>query len=110
QIASIGDVAEDLAPWKRSLGAAVRNGELYAQTIPISDPEACNALGQMYGGPVVLVADSTTYSSGDLFSAGFVDNRMGPFICVGSAHRPRRANGWAVREREKEARGSPRGP
>ena len=107
QIASIGDVAEDLAPWKRSLEAAVRNGELYAQTIPISDPEACNALGQMYGGPVVLVADSTTYSSGDLFSAGFVDNRMGPFICVGSATGAGGANVWSYGELKKALAGSP---
>ena len=107
QIASIGDVAEDLEPWKRSLDAAVRNGELYAQTIPITDPDACNALGQMYGGPVVLVADSTTYSSGDLFSAGFVDNRMGPFICVGSATGAGGANVWSYGELRKALAGSP---
>ena len=107
QIASIGDVAEDLEPWKRSLDAAVRNGELYAQTIPITDPDACNALGQMYGGPVVLVADSTTYSSGDLFSAGFVDNRMGPFICVGSATGAGGANVWSYGELRRALAGSP---
>jgi C-terminal processing protease CtpA/Prc len=107
EIASIGDVAEDLAPWKRSLDAAVRNGELYAQTIPITDPESCNAHGQMYGGPVVLVADSTTYSSGDLFSAGFVDNGMGPFICVGSATGAGGANVWSYGELRKALTGSP---
>jgi hypothetical protein len=85
RIATIGLLAQDLGPWKASLDATVRNGELYAQTIPITDPEACNDLGQRYGGPVVLVGDSTTYSSGDLFSAGFVDNGIGPFICVGNA-------------------------
>jgi hypothetical protein len=85
QAATIGDLAADLAPWKASLDAAVRNGELYAQMIPITDPAACNDLGQHYGGPVVLVGDSTTYSAGDLFSAGFVDNGIGPFLCVGAA-------------------------
>jgi hypothetical protein len=85
QAATIGDLAADLAPWKASLDAAVRNGELYAQMIPITDPAACNDLGQHYGGPVVLLGDSTTYSSGDLFSAGFVDNRIGPFHCAGTA-------------------------
>ena len=34
RIAGIGDVEEDLAPWKVSLEAAVRNGELYSQTDP----------------------------------------------------------------------------
>jgi len=106
QIAAIKDVAEDLAPWKPSLDAAVRNGELYAQAIPITDPGTCNALGQMYGGPVVLVADSTTYSSGDLFSAGFVDNKIGPFICVGSATGAGGANVWSYGELRAALRGS----
>jgi len=106
QIAAIKDVAEDLAPWKPSLDAAVRNGELYAQAIPITDPESCNELGQMYGGPVVLVADSTTYSSGDLFSAGFVDNKVGPLICVGSATGAGGANVWSYGELRTALRGS----
>ena len=80
-----GPLQNDLAPWKDSLEAAVRNGELYARPVPITDPAACNALGQHYGGPVVLVGDSTSYSSGDLFAAGFVDNAIGPFVCVGAA-------------------------
>ena len=70
-------------PWSDSLAAAVRNGELYSRALPITDPRKCNFVGQVYGGPVVLVADATTYSSGDLFSAGFVDNAIGPFVCVG---------------------------
>jgi hypothetical protein len=106
QIATIGDVADDLAPWKASLDAAVRNGELYAQPVPITDIEACNALGQHYGGPVVLVGDSTTYSSGDLFSAGFVDNGVGPFICVGSATGAGGANVWSYSELRQALSGS----
>ena len=98
RIATIGGVAEDLAPWRASLDAAVRNGELYSQPIPITDPEMCNQLGQFYGGPVVLVGDSTTYSSGDLFSAGFVDNRIGRFICVGAATGAGGANVWDYSE------------
>ena len=106
QIATIGDVAEDLAPWKVSLDAAVRNGELYAQPIPITEVEACNALGQHYGGPVVLVGDSTTYSAGDLFAAGFVDNGIGPFLCVGSATGAGGANVWPYSELRRALAGS----
>ena len=61
----------------------------------------------MYGGPVVLVGDSTTYSSGDLFSAGFVDNRIGPFICVGSATGAGGANVWSYGELRQALAGSP---
>ena len=89
-----GSLKAELAPWKASLDGAVRNGELYAQPIPITDPVEANDLGQHYGGPVVLVGDATTYSAGDLFAAGFVDNAIGPFICVGSATGAGGANVW----------------
>lgn len=93
-MAGLANLQDELAPWRASLMDAVRNGELYSQPIPISDPRACNAIGQQYSGPVVLVADSTTYSAGDLFSAGFVDNDIGPFVCVGDATGGGGANVW----------------
>ncbi len=106
-IAGIGDLQEEFEPWRPSLEAAVRNGESYAQAIPITDPPACNSIGQWYGGPVVLVADSTTYSSGDLFAAGFVDNRIGPFRCVGSATGAGGANVWDYLGLRQALAGSP---
>ena len=63
-MAAVASLAQELAPWKPSLIAAVRNGELYSQPIPVSEPADCNAIGQRYPGPVVLVGDSTTYSRG----------------------------------------------
>jgi hypothetical protein len=99
-------LAGDLAPWRASLDAAVRNGELYSQPIPISDPADCNAIGQQYGGPVVLVGDTNTYSAGDLFSAGFVDNAIGPFLCVGQATGAGGANVWDVRRAAPGAGGN----
>lgn len=50
RISTIGDLKEEFAPWKASLDAAVRNGEGYAQPIPITDVAACNDIGQWYGG------------------------------------------------------------
>jgi hypothetical protein len=93
-LAALPGMEAELGPWKESLEAAVRNGELYSQPLPITTFAECNSIGQQYGGPVVLVADSTTYSSGDLFSAGFVDNGIGPFVCVGSATGAGGANVW----------------
>lgn len=85
---------DEMAPWRDSLDAAVRNGEQYSQPLPLTAEDDCNDIGQLYGGPVVLVADAATYSSGDLFSAGFVDNRVGPFVCVGEATGAGGANVW----------------
>jgi hypothetical protein len=105
-LAALPTMSDDLGPWRPSLDAAVRNGEMYAQPIPITSPVDCNTIGQRYGGPVVLVADATTYSSGDLFSAGFVDNGMGPFVCVGSATGAGGANVWDYAEMQHLLRGS----
>ena len=106
-MAAVASLGDELRPWKASLEAAVRNGELYSQPIPITDPTACNAIGQRYGGPVVLVSDSTTYSAGDLFSAGFVDNAIGPFVCVGEATGAGGANVWDYAELRSALAGSP---
>jgi Peptidase family S41 len=105
-MADVPSLRDDLLPWKASLNAAVRNGELYSQPIPITDVRACNSIGQMYGGPVVLVGDSTTYSAGDLFSAGFVDNGIGPFVCVGEATGAGGANVWDYAELRSALSGS----
>jgi C-terminal processing protease CtpA/Prc len=83
--ATAGLGRDELAPWRASLDAAVRNGELYSRALPITPPERANAIGRVYPGPALLVANANTYSSGDLFTAGFVDNAIGPVICVGQA-------------------------
>ncbi len=106
-MAAVASLGDELRPWKASLEAAVRNGELYSQPIPITDPDECNAIGQRYGGPVVLVSDSTTYSAGDLFSAGFVDNEIGPYVCVGEATGAGGANVWDYAEMRSALAGSP---
>jgi hypothetical protein len=84
----------ELEPWARSLEDAVATGELYSQPLPLTDPEWCNDVGRRYEGPVVAVVDANTYSSGDLFAAGFVDNRVGPLVCVGEATGAGGANVW----------------
>ena len=89
------DVAgADLVPWRPSIDAAMGSGELYSQPIPLTDPGMCNDVGQVYGGPVVCIADARTYSAGDLFAAGFVDNDIGPLITVGAATGGGGANVW----------------
>ncbi len=75
----------DIWPWLPSLTDAVRNGEMYSAPLPITIPSKCNIAGQVYGGPVILVADTNTYSAGDLFCAGFADNGIGRMVCVGDS-------------------------
>ncbi len=84
----------ELTPWAESLFAAESTGEPYSSHLPITPYERCNDVGQHYSGPVVVVADANTYSSGDLFSAGIVDNRIGPLVCIGEATGAGGANVW----------------
>ena len=41
------------------------------------------------------MVDANTYSCGDLFTAGFVDNRLGPVISIGTASGAGGANVWS---------------
>jgi len=84
----------ELAPWRDSLDEAVATGEPYSQAVPITPPERCNDVGQVYGGPVVAVVDANTYSAGDLFAAGFYDNELGILVTVGEATGAGGANVW----------------
>lgn len=95
-----------LEPWRRSLRAAVANGEPYSRAVPLTPPSLCNDLGQRYGGPVVAVVDANTYSAGDLFAAGWVDNRVGPLISIGLATGAGGANVWMPADVERALAGT----
>jgi hypothetical protein len=56
---------EELGPWADSLTSAPATGEPYSVHLPITSVEQCNDLWQRYSGPVVVVVDANTYSSGD---------------------------------------------
>ncbi len=83
-----------LEPWQQSLEASVTNGDLYSGAVPMTAPERCNDIWQKYPGPVVCVVDANTYSAGDLFAAGFVDNRLGPLVSVDEGTGAGGANVW----------------
>jgi hypothetical protein len=84
----------ELEAWSQSLQDAVSTGELYAQPLPLTDPSWCNDQGRKYLGPSVAVVDANTYSSGDLFAAGWVDHGIGPLVSVGQATGAGGANVW----------------
>ena len=87
-----------LAPWADSLDAAITTGVTHSRSVPLTPNGRCNNLGQHYPGPAVAIVDATTYSAGDLFAAGFVDNNVGKLICTGSATGGGGANVWRPRD------------
>jgi hypothetical protein len=97
----------ELEPWRQSLDDAVANGEPYSRAVPITPVGACNDTGQVYGGPVVAIVDPNTYSAGDLFAAGFVDNQIGPLISVGEATGAGGANVWLPEHVQDALLGTP---
>ncbi len=107
ELANAGQNRPDFDPWTTSLRDAVSTGELYSAAVPITPPERCNDIGQVYGGPVVAIADPNTYSAGDLFAAGFVDNGIGRLVCVGAATGGGGANVWTARDVSRALLGTP---
>jgi hypothetical protein len=86
----------ELEPWNASLQDAISTGEVYAQPLPLTDPEWCNDQTWHYPGSAVAVVDANTYSSGDLFAAGWIDHDIGPLVCVGQATGAGGANVWSA--------------
>jgi hypothetical protein len=69
--------------WATSLALAPSTGETYSSHLPVT--RRAKRPDYHYPGPVVLVVNAKTYSAGDLFAAGWVDNRIGPVVCIGDA-------------------------
>jgi hypothetical protein len=84
----------ELEAWAPSLEDAVSTGEQYSQPLPLTDPAWCNDLGRAFHGKALAVVDANTYSSGDLFAAGWVDHEIGPLVTVGQATGAGGANVW----------------
>jgi hypothetical protein len=97
----------ELGAWLPSLIDSVATGEPYSLALPVTPVAACNNRGQVYGGPVVAIVDPNTYSAGDLFAAGFVDNRIGRLVSVGLATGAGGANVWSTDDVQGALLGTP---
>ncbi len=84
-----------LKPWIQSIQQAVETGSTYSLSYSISDPTRCNARGQAYYGPVVLITDALCYSATDMFAAGFQDHAIGPVLGVSDNTGAGGANVWS---------------
>lgn len=86
--------ALNLSPWVESIAQAVETGATYSRGFPITPEEACNAVGQRYHGPVVLITDALCYSATDIFAAGFQDHEIGPILGTSGNTGAGGANVW----------------
>ena len=84
----------DLSVWVESMQQSLQTGATFSAGFPISNPEQCNAIGQKYFGPVVLITDALCYSTTDIFAAGFQDHEIGPILGVDGNTGAGGANVW----------------
>jgi hypothetical protein len=83
-----------LSPWIPSIRRALETGATFSASFPITPPEKCNAIGQRYYGPVVLITNARCYSTTDIFAAGFQDHGIGPILGVDGNTGAGGANVW----------------
>lgn len=67
-----------LGPWERSLERVAEIGSTYSRGFPITPPESLG--GQVFRGPVVLIVNALSYSTTDIFAAGFEDHGIGRIL------------------------------
>ncbi len=71
---------EEMSQFAKSISESVMTGATYSAGFPLTSIEDSNAIGQIYYGPVVLITDALCYSTTDMFTAGFQDNRIGTVL------------------------------
>lgn len=99
-----------LAPWVKSIAEAVMTGATFSLGFPLTDPDACNAMGQRYFGPSILITDALCYSATDIFAAGFQDHGIGPVLGVHPNTGAGGANVWSHVVLRKLAQGTEEPP
>ena len=82
--------------WAKSIAESVMTSATYSSGFPITSEEACNDIGQVYYGPVVLITDALSYSATDIFAAGFQDNGIGEILGTSGNTGAGGANVWPL--------------
>jgi len=80
--------------WKKSIEEAVKTGAPFSSGFPLLSARQYNDIGQKYYGPVVLITDALSYSTADIFVAGFKDHGIGRVVGVHSSTGAGGANVW----------------
>lgn len=84
----------NLYRWVDSIAEAVTTGATYSSGFPLNSEASCNDIGQTYYGPVLLITDALSYSTTDIFSAGFQDNEIGEVLGTSDNTGAGGANVW----------------
>lgn len=84
----------NLDRWTESIAESVITGATYSSGFPLNSEESCNDVGQVYYGPVVLITDALSYSTTDIFAAGFQDNEIGEVLGTSDNTGAGGANVW----------------
>ena len=100
----------NLARWIDSIAEAVVTGAVYSSGFPLNSEESCNDIGQTYYGPVVLVTDALSYSTTDMFAAGFQDNGVGEILGTSENTGAGGANVWWYADLVRAIGNSPSSP
>ena len=74
------DRVSELKPWKDSIADSVLTATPFSDGFPLTSEQECNAVGQVYHGPIVLLTDALCYSATDIFVAGWRDHAIGPIL------------------------------
>jgi C-terminal processing protease CtpA/Prc len=92
------ELNEWLGQWKDPIKQGIETGATYSQGFPLTLPDSCNDIGQVYQGPVVLITDALCYSTTDIFAAGFQDHAIGTILGTQANTGAGGANVWDYRD------------
>lgn len=87
-----------LGRWADRVSPSVDVGSQYSRVATLTAAEDANDIGRKYAGPVVLLTNGVTYSSGDIFAASFQDHEIGKVIGVDPMTGGGGANLWSHAE------------
>jgi len=93
-ICRAGAETEGLADWAESIRQSVLTGSTHSRGFALTSKELCNAIGQRYYGPALLIIDALCYSTTDMFAAGFQDHDIGDVVGVSGNTGAGGANVW----------------
>ncbi len=96
----------DVKGWYERVRPSAAIGSMFSRFGPVSRADRINKEGQVYKGPVLLITNAVTYSSGDIFAASFQDHGIGPILGVDASTGGGGANVWPYKSIMKHSQSS----